>query len=95
MVGCTCCEYNCTALIDKRCDHMKSENNTYYLVHTSAMPEVLEKTVQVNEMLSGEKPRQFMKLWIKLVLVEVPITNIATMFFRFMKWEKGELLPFH
>jgi len=31
---------------------MKSKKNTYYLVHTSAMPEVLEKTVQVNEMLS-------------------------------------------
>ena len=31
---------------------MKSEKNSYYLVHTSAMPEVLEKTVQVNEMLN-------------------------------------------
>ena len=31
---------------------MKSEKNSFYLVHASAIPEVLQKTVQVNEMLN-------------------------------------------
>ena len=31
---------------------MNTEKHTYYLVHHHALPEVLQKTVQVNEMLS-------------------------------------------
>ncbi|RQD72581.1 MAG: ACT domain-containing protein [Tindallia sp. MSAO_Bac2] len=71
---------------------MKSEKNTYYLVHTSAMPEVLEKTVQVNEMLSRGEVRTIYEAVDKVGISRSAYYKYRNHVFPFYEMGKGRIV---
>ncbi|SFH88731.1 chorismate mutase [Tindallia magadiensis] len=71
---------------------MGTKKNTYYLVHTSAMPEVLEKTVQVNEMLGRGEVKTIYEAVDKVGISRSAYYKYRNYVFPFYEMGKGRII---